>query len=74
MLRRNDYIWHQSPFSSSYVPPIPQLSIDIAGPDAEDWISVKDAIIDTGADTTIVPENFLSRIAAAEWDQAQLRS
>ena len=38
------------------------------------WYMVENAVVDTGADWTIIPESILSQIEAYEWDQARLRS
>jgi len=62
--------WHETGYAESCVPPAPQLSIQIAGPAADDWISVDQAFLDTGADASLIPELLLSQIRAAEWDQA----
>jgi predicted aspartyl protease len=48
--------------------------LQIAGPEADDWLNVPAGLVDTGADATIIPERLLSQILAAEWDQARLRS
>ncbi|RME64869.1 MAG: hypothetical protein D6790_02635 [Caldilineae bacterium] len=66
--------WHQSDYNQDYTPPAPVLAIQIAGPEAGDWQTVRFAFVDSGADTSIVPRDLLIRIAAAEWDQAWLRS
>lgn len=74
MANRRERSWFQATYSLEYNPPAPGLPVQIAGPDMGDWISIGFGFIDTGADITIVPEAFLSRIAAVEWDQAWLRS
>lgn len=50
------------------------MLIELAGPDANNWRTVADAIVDTGADWTIVPENILIQIDGYELDHARLRS
>jgi predicted aspartyl protease len=66
--------WHQQPFDNTITPPSPVLSLQIAGPEADDWIDVATALVDTGADATIIPDTLLSQILAVEWDEARLRS
>jgi hypothetical protein len=66
--------WHQTEYAQGYTPAAPALRIQIAGPDAGDWIEADDAFIDTGADASIIPQDLLRQIAAVEWDQAWLRS
>ncbi|MEZ4617248.1 MAG: hypothetical protein R2867_17295 [Caldilineaceae bacterium] len=66
--------WHQQAFNNNASPASPSLSLQVGGPDAHDWHTVTTALVDTGADATIVPDALLSRISAIEWDQARLRS
>jgi len=66
--------WYQQPFDDTTVPPSPVLSLQIAGPEADDWLNIPTALVDTGADATIIPDALLSQILAVEWDQARLRS
>lgn len=74
MARFTVHSWHQQMFDATTTPPSPVLSLQIAGPEADDWIAVSTALVDTGADATIVPDSLLSQILAVEWDQARLRS
>lgn len=74
MAIRRERSWYQSQYDLEYAPPAPALPIQIAGPDAADWIAVGSAFVDTGADASIVPQVLLNRVAVAEWDQAWLRS
>ena len=53
-------------FDATTTPPSPVLSLQIAGPEADDWITVSTALVDTGADVTIVPDALLSQILAVE--------
>lgn len=48
--------------------------MQVAGPDEHDWLTVATALVDTGADATIMPDSLLSSILVVEWDQARLRS
>jgi predicted aspartyl protease len=72
--KRRETSWHKHEFDLSYTPPAPALSIQIAGPEASDWIQIDQALIDTGADATMIPQRLLEQILAAEWDQAWLSS
>lgn len=74
MARLTVHSWYQQPFDAATKPPSPVLSLQIAGPEADDWVDVPDALVDTGADATIVPDTLLSQILAVEWDEARLRS
>jgi predicted aspartyl protease len=74
MARLTIHSWYQQVFDNSTVPQSPVLPVQIAGPEADDWIDVPAALVDTGADATMIPDAFLSQIQAAEWDQARLRS
>ena len=64
MARRTITIWNQSSFDSDYSPPVPQLALEISGPDLNKWYMVENAVVDTGADWTIIPESILSQIEA----------
>ncbi len=66
--------WHQQFFDNTTIPPSPVLTLQIAGPEADDWLDVPTALVDTGADATIIPDTLLSQILAIEWDEARLRS
>jgi len=66
--------WHQQAFDDSTSPASPLFALQIAGPDEQDWFDIVHALIDTGADATVIPETILSQIAVMEWDQARLRS
>lgn len=74
MARFTVHSWHQQSFDGAITLPSPVLSLQIAGPEADDWIDVTNALVDTGADATIIPDTLLSQILAVEWDEARLRS
>ncbi|MFN8488119.1 MAG: hypothetical protein U0350_11040 [Caldilineaceae bacterium] len=74
MARLTLYSWHQQRFDARTTPAAPVLSLQIAGPDENDWLAVPHALVDTGADATMIPDALLSQIQAVEWDQARLRS
>jgi len=50
--------------STDYNPPIPILSIRFGYGDRQPWLGPYDAIVDTGADATIVPEEIPLRLRA----------
>lgn len=74
MTHKREQSWFQLPYNLDYTPSAPGITIEIAGPETNDWIETGSSLIDTGADTTIIPQALLAEIAAAEWDQAWLRS
>lgn len=73
MAQRRRFPWLQNTYSRIYRPPTPVLEVAIAGPKAMDWVEAGTALIDSGADGTIVPSHLLNSISAAEWDQAWIR-
>ncbi len=64
----------QITYSSRYFPPLPVLHIHLRVPDTARIHGPVQAIIDTGADMTIVPLPWLEGIAAPELDEVRLRS
>lgn len=50
---------HQQLFSNAYFPPMPVMDVWIATPTDQNWIGPFTAIIDTGADFTLVPLSLL---------------
>ncbi len=74
MTRLAIHSWHQQAFNDTLLPSSPSLSVQVAGPDEHDWLTVATALVDTGADATIMPDSLLSSILVVEWDQARLRS
>lgn len=74
MTRTTIQSWHQQAFNTTVPPASPHLSLQVAGPDVYDWIDIDSALIDTGADATVIPDAVLSRTLAVEWDQARMRS
>lgn len=74
MTRLIVHSWYEQSFDHTTFPPSPSVSLQIAGPDVNDWLDIDAVLLDTGADATIIPERLLSQIMAAEWDQARLRS
>jgi len=62
------------PYSYRYHPPIPTLEIALSAPEGDIAIGPLLAIVDTGADASIIPEEYLTRIGAIIVDEASLRS
>ncbi len=50
---------HQQLFSRAYFPPMPVIDVWIAAPTEQTWAGPFTAIIDTGADFTLVPLSWL---------------
>ena len=73
MAQRQRSPWLQNAYSKHYYPSAPVLNVAIAGPKAMDWIEAGTALIDSGADATIVPSHLVNAVAAAELDHAWLR-
>jgi hypothetical protein len=61
------------PYDTTYDPPIPVCDVTLMAP-ATDRYAELSAIVDTGADGTIVPIRFLRRIGARRAFEANLRS
>jgi predicted aspartyl protease len=49
-------------YSFAYYPPIPVLKISVALPDQDEWFGPFSAIVDSGADFTIIPLTILAPI------------
>ena len=47
------------PYSQAYFPPMPVLVVALAAPQTGDWSATVSAIVDTGADFTVVPLSLL---------------
>lgn len=62
------------PHSADYFPPIPTLVIGLRAPDGSQSQGAVPAIIDTGADITLVPLTMLEQVGAPEMDEVRLRS
>lgn len=53
-------------YLETYSPPIPVVHIHISSPDEEQWEGSFIAIIDTGADFTIIPRRILASVKAVQ--------
>ena len=62
------------PYNRVYYPPIPELTIRIISSESGLSTQFMAAIVDTGADATIVPIEYLHQIEASAEDDARLRS
>jgi predicted aspartyl protease len=62
-----------TPYDSTYDPPIPVYEITLMAPAADRRVELS-AIVDTGADGTIVPIRYLQRIEARRAFEASMRS
>ncbi len=59
---------------ADYFPPIPCLDLILRAPDSSQSQGHVRAMIDTGADITLVPQALLDQISAPEVDEVRLRS
>lgn len=62
------------PYDQNRLPPIPVLDVWLAVPDSNDWHGPFPAIVDSGADLTIVPLGVLRQFEAPYLKRAVLRS
>jgi hypothetical protein len=61
-------------YNQDYSPPIPILEVRISTPEWELYTELLQAIVDTGADGTLVPIEHLQKIEASIEGQCGLRS
>lgn len=61
------------PYDTAYDPPIPACSVVLTGPSNDRRVTLA-AVLDTGADGTIVPVRYLQEIGARRAYEATLRS
>jgi hypothetical protein len=45
-------------YSEDYFPPMPVLEVELAAPEENNWIGPYRALLDSGADFSIVPLSF----------------
>jgi predicted aspartyl protease len=62
------------PYSTEYLPAAPVVEIRLGAPGTETDSHFLEALVDTGADATIVPMAHLRQVGARKVDQAALRS
>ena len=51
-----------SPHDRGYFPPIPVLSVKFGRSGERPWLGPFEAIVDTGADTTILPDSVVEQL------------
>lgn len=61
-------------YSSDHVPSFPVLELGLGAPEAEATLGPVEALIDTGADATLIPVAYLEQIGAEEVDRASMHS
>ncbi len=61
-------------YSRAYSPPMPSLEIYLSLPSGAPRVGPLAALIDTGADGTLVPSKHLRLLESAETDQVWIRS
>jgi predicted aspartyl protease len=64
----------QFPYDRAYRPPIPAFQVSLGLPGHEPALGPLPAILDTGADATLVPLAYLKQIKAPKVDTGYLRS
>ena len=52
------------PYSHAYYPPMPVLDVSLSCPAEDDWRGSVVAVVDTGADFTVVPLSLLNSLRA----------
>ena len=62
------------PYSARYQPPMPAVEIALGAPEADYSLGPLPAILDTGADITVVPQEYLIRLDAPIVAGGYLRS
>ncbi|MBN1145805.1 MAG: retroviral-like aspartic protease family protein [Anaerolineales bacterium] len=63
-----------SPYNNNYTPPMPVVEVFLAAPDATPNAGPFEAILDTGADGTVVPKEILLDLGAPSLTDARLIS
>lgn len=63
-----------APYSATYLPPVPVLFLTLRLPGDAETVGPIPAIVDTGADATLMPVAYLQQLGAPIWDEAYLRS
>ena len=63
-----------SPYSASFMPPIPTLMVTLRFVSGDAFTPPNSALVDTGADATLVPAMLLDPLQTGEMYLARLRS
>lgn len=61
-------------YSGHYIPPAPIVKMRLGAPGTRPVLELMEALVDTGADATLVPLTILRQIKAQEVDRAFMRS
>ena len=64
----------QFPYDRAYRPPMPAFEISLGLPGHNPTVGPLPAIVDTGADATLVPIAYVKQIGAPKMDRGNLRS
>jgi predicted aspartyl protease len=62
------------PYSNAFFPSAPVVEIRLGAPGAEVTFGPIEALVDTGADATLIPMSHLNQVSARKVDQANVRS
>lgn len=62
------------PYSNAFFPSAPVVEIRLGAPGAEVTFGPIEALVDTGADATLIPMSYLKQVSARKVDQANVRS
>ncbi len=62
------------PYSQRYTPPMPAIEVALGAPEAGCSLGPLTAIVDTGADISIVPREYLTQLRAPVVGAGHLRS
>lgn len=62
------------PYDTRYYPPMPAIEVALSAPEADFSLGPVPTIIDTGADITVVPKEYLARLRAPVVASGYLRS
>lgn len=63
----------QQAYNQDITPPIPNLDIALSLSKVRETIGPLHAIVDSGADATLIPKDVLKRLGARAWGEALLR-
>jgi predicted aspartyl protease len=69
----SEIVFSQEYERRAYDPPMPMLDIGISRPGLNAPSATVEAVVDTGADGTLIPRDTLERVGAAFVDRAYLR-
>ncbi len=61
------------PYSQDYHPPMPMVEIELSAPGRAQTEKLSTALIDSGSDGTLIPEDLLEKIGARCVGDAQIR-